>query len=161
MSNTWTPRIVVFQCQYSLFAATDREWMDTQLPAHIKLVKVPCSGRISPLFVLNAVQGGVDGILINGCVPEKCHFKEGNLGARRQLDEFRRFLTYLGMEQERVRRALSHLQPQERQVVVLKFLEGWGDSEIAEVLEKDIAEVKSLESSALAALERLLSYERG
>jgi coenzyme F420-reducing hydrogenase delta subunit len=103
MSNTWTPRIVVFQCQYNLFAATDREWMETQLPPHIKLIKVPCTGRISPLFVLNAVQGGVDGILISGCVPEKCHFKEGNLGARRQLDEFRHFLSYLGMEEERVR----------------------------------------------------------
>jgi coenzyme F420-reducing hydrogenase delta subunit len=41
--------------------------------------------------------------LISGCVPEKCHFKEGNLGARRQLDEFRQFLSYLGMEQERIR----------------------------------------------------------
>ena len=103
MSNLWTPRIVVFQCQYSLFSATDREWMDTQLPSNVKLIKVPCTGRISPLFVLNAIQGGADGVLINGCVPEKCHFKEGNLGARRQLDEFRQFLGYLGMEQERIR----------------------------------------------------------
>ena len=103
MSDMWTPNIVVFQCQYSLFSAADREWMDAQLPSHIKLIKVPCSGRISPLFVLNAIQGGVDGVLINGCVPEKCHFKEGNLGARRQLDEFRSFLDYLGMERERIR----------------------------------------------------------
>ena len=103
MSEPWTPRIVVFQCQYCLFSAADREWMDTQLPPNIKRIKVPCSGRISPLFVLNAIQGGVDGILVSGCVPEKCHFKEGNLGARRQLDEFRRFLGYLGMESERIR----------------------------------------------------------
>jgi len=103
MSEPWTPRIVVFQCQYCLFAAADREWMDTQLPPHIKRIQVPCTGRISPLFVLNAIQGGVDGILVSGCVPEKCHFKEGNLGARRQLDEFRRFLSYLGMESERIR----------------------------------------------------------
>ena len=103
MSESWTPRIVVFQCQYCLFSAADREWMDTRLPPNIKRIKVPCTGRISPLFVLNAIQGGVDGILISGCVPEKCHFKEGNLGARRQLDEFRRFLSYLGMESERIR----------------------------------------------------------
>ena len=103
MSEPWTPRIVVFQCQYCLFSAADREWMDTQLPPNIKRIKVPCSGRISPLFVLNAIQGGVDGILVSGCVPEKCHFKEGNLGARRQLDEFRRFLGYVGMESERIR----------------------------------------------------------
>jgi coenzyme F420-reducing hydrogenase delta subunit len=77
--------------------------MATRLPPHIKLVQVPCSGRISPLFVLNAFQGGVDGVLICGCVPEKCHFKSGNLGARRQLDQFRTFLSYVGVEQERVR----------------------------------------------------------
>jgi len=103
MNNTWTPRIVVFQCQYSLYCEADQRWMDTQLPPHIKLIKVPCTGRINPLFMLNAIQGGADGILISGCQPEECHFKEGNLGARRQLDEFRRFLTYLGMEEERLR----------------------------------------------------------
>jgi coenzyme F420-reducing hydrogenase delta subunit len=69
----------------------------------MKLFRVPCSGRISPLYLLNAIQGGVDGILINGCVPGKCHFKEGNLAAHRRLGEFRRFLTYLGMEEGRVR----------------------------------------------------------
>jgi coenzyme F420-reducing hydrogenase delta subunit len=103
MSQSWTPRIVVFQCEYSLYSALDREWIATQLPTQIKHVQVPCSGRISPLFVLNALQGGVDGVLICGCIPEKCHFKSGNLGARRQLDEFRAFLSYVGLEPERIR----------------------------------------------------------
>lgn len=103
MSEAWTPRIAVFQCQYNLRAMADREWMETALPPNIKLIPVPCTGRISPLFVLNAVQGGADGILVSGCAPEKCHFKKGNLGARRQLDEFRRFLTLLGMDEKRVR----------------------------------------------------------
>ena len=100
---SWAPRIVVFQCQYCLYSEVDQHWMDTQLPQNVKLIKVPCTARISPLFVLNAVQGGADGILISGCKPEECHFKEGNLGARRQLDEFRHFLSYLGMEQNRLR----------------------------------------------------------
>jgi coenzyme F420-reducing hydrogenase delta subunit len=103
MSDDWTPRIVVFQCQYTLFSPTDQWWMDTQLPPYIKLVTVPCSGRVSPLFVLSAIQGGADGVLINGCVPGKCHFKEGNLGAHRQLGEFRNLLTYVGMEEDRMR----------------------------------------------------------
>jgi coenzyme F420-reducing hydrogenase delta subunit len=77
--------------------------MSEELPSHYKLVQVPCAGRISPLFVLNAIQGGVDGVLICGCVPEQCHFKAGNLGARRQLEAFRSFLAYLGVEKERVR----------------------------------------------------------
>lgn len=103
MSDTWKPRIAVFQCQYSLHAIGDREWLEEQLPSHVKRVQVPCTGRVSPLFVLNAMQGGVDGVLICGCLPEKCHFKSGNLGARRQLEEFRTFLNYLGVEKERIR----------------------------------------------------------
>ena len=102
MSDVWKPRIAVFQCQYNLYSMADREWM-AELPSHYKLVQVPCAGRISPLFVLNAIQGGVDGVLICGCLPEKCHFKQGNLGARRQLEEFRSLLTYLGVESERIR----------------------------------------------------------
>lgn len=103
MTERWTPRIAVFQCQYALFSSADQEWMRTQLPPHIKLIRVPCTGRISPLFLLNAIQGGIDGILVNGCVPGKCHFKEGNLAAHRRLGEFRRLLTYLGMEEDRIR----------------------------------------------------------
>jgi len=121
---SWIPRIVVFQCQYCLYSEADQRWMDTQLPQHIKLIQVPCTGRISPLFVLNAVQGGVDGILISGCMPEKCHFKEGNLGARRQLDEFARFLIYLGMEADRLRFAWIGLDERGRIQQELADLEG-------------------------------------
>jgi coenzyme F420-reducing hydrogenase delta subunit len=88
--------------------------MDTQLPEHIKLIKVPCTGRISPLFILNAVQGGTDGILISGCRPEQCHYKEGNLGARRQLDQFWRFLCFLGVEPDRLRFAWIDLSERGR-----------------------------------------------
>jgi coenzyme F420-reducing hydrogenase delta subunit len=52
---------------------------------------------------LNAVQGGADGVVISGCLPEKCHYKEGNLAARRQLVEFTSLLDYIGYDQERVR----------------------------------------------------------
>ena len=108
------PRIVVFLCQFSLYSEADQIWIDTQLPEHIKLIKVPCTGRISPLFVLNAVQGGADGVLISGCRPEQCHFKEGNLGARRQLDEFWRFLRFLGVEPDRLRFAWIDLSERGR-----------------------------------------------
>ncbi|MCD6355661.1 MAG: hydrogenase iron-sulfur subunit [Anaerolineaceae bacterium] len=95
------PRIVLFQCQYCLASSADQDWVERRLPSNVKLVKVPCSGRISPLFILNAFQNGADGVLISGCMPEKCHFIKSNLGARRQLDEFKRFLVFLGLEPER------------------------------------------------------------
>jgi len=121
MTELWRPRLVVFQCQYNMYAAADREWMAQLLPSHVKLIQVPCSGRISLLFVLNAIQGGVDGMLICGCLPEKCHFKKGNLGARRQLDEFRTFLAYLGLEQERVR--FAWIDPTERKRIQRELAE--------------------------------------
>lgn len=98
-----TPRLVLFQCQWCLFSPADQEWVDHHLPQNIHLVKVPCTGRINPLYVLNAVQGGADGVMISGCLPEQCHFKTGNIAARRQLEEFSDFLDHIGYEQERVR----------------------------------------------------------
>lgn len=112
--NNWKPRIILFQCQWCLYTEEDQAWVDHQLPENYRLIKVPCTGRISPLYVLNAVQGGVDGILISGCLPEKCHFKEGNLSARRQLDEFSQLLSYIGFETERIRFAWFDLQDRGR-----------------------------------------------
>jgi F420-non-reducing hydrogenase iron-sulfur subunit len=95
---SYSPKIVLFQCQYCLASSADQEWVENSLPENIKLVKVPCSGRISPLFIMNAFQKGADGVLVSGCMPEKCHYITSNLGARRQLDEFRNFLVFLGLE---------------------------------------------------------------
>ncbi|HOO57862.1 MAG TPA: hydrogenase iron-sulfur subunit, partial [Anaerolineaceae bacterium] len=83
--STTPMKIALFQCRWCLYSPEDQAWVDNDLPENIHLVKVPCTGRIDPLFILNAVQGGADGVMISGCLPEKCHFKEGNLAARRQL----------------------------------------------------------------------------
>ena len=98
-----TPNLVLFQCQWCLFAPADQEWVDTQLPENIHHAKVPCTGRINPLYLLNAVQGGADGVMVSGCRPEQCHFKTGNIAARRQLDEFSDYLDHIGYEQDRIR----------------------------------------------------------
>ncbi len=108
------PKIILFQCQWCLYSAEDQTWVDTQLPVNIHLVKVPCTGRINTLYVLNAVQGGADGVMISGCLPEQCHFKEGNLGARRQLDQFADFLDHIGYERNRVRFTWLDLQDRGR-----------------------------------------------
>lgn len=122
--NNWKPRIILFQCQWCLYTEEDQAWVDQQLPENYRLIKVPCTGRISPLYVLNAVQGGADGILISGCLPERCHFKEGNLSARRQLDEFSQLLSYIGFESERIRFAWLDLQDRGR---IQKELAGMED----------------------------------
>jgi F420-non-reducing hydrogenase iron-sulfur subunit len=98
---SYSPKIVLFQCQYCLASSADQEWVENNLPENTKLVKVPCSGRISPFFIMNAFQKGADGVLVSGCMPEKCHYITSNLGARRQLDEFKNFLVFLGLEPTR------------------------------------------------------------
>lgn len=97
------PKIALFQCQWCLYSKSDQDWVDHDLPENIHLAKVPCTGRINPLYVLNAIQGGVDGLMISGCLPEQCHFKEGNLAARRQLTELGSFLDYIGFERSRLK----------------------------------------------------------
>lgn len=107
---TTKPKIVLFQCQWCLYSEPDQEWVETKLPSSMHLVKVPCTGRINTLHILNAIQGGADGVMISGCLPEKCHFKEGNLSAMRQQDEFSNLLDYIGYEKERVRFVWLDLQ---------------------------------------------------
>jgi len=108
------PKIVLFQCQWCLYSEPDQNWVDNELPASVHLLKLPCTGRINPLFILNAVQGGADGIMISGCLPEKCHYKEGNLSALRQNEEFQDFLDYIGYEKSRIRFVWLDLQDRGR-----------------------------------------------
>lgn len=101
--RSFRPRILLFQCRFNHYSTADLEQIEDLETADIKCIQVPCAGRISPLFVLGAVQGGVDGIAVSGCQPGMCHFKEGNLGARRQLTAFHDLLTYAGKAAERLR----------------------------------------------------------
>lgn len=101
--NTFEPRIVLFQCRFNHYTTADLERIERSDNARVKCIQVPCAGRISPMFILNAVQGGADGIAVSGCRPGVCHYKHGNLGARRQLEAFRDLLTYVGMAEERLR----------------------------------------------------------
>jgi len=108
------PKIVLFQCQWCLYAEPDQNWVDHELPPSIHLAKLPCTGRINPLYILNAIQGGADGVIISGCRPDNCHYKEGNLSALRQHDEFLNFLDYVGYERDRIRFVWLDLQDRGR-----------------------------------------------
>ena len=70
-------------------------------PLNLRLVRVPCTGRIDPLFALKAFEKGADGVLISGCHPGDCHYSEGNYYARRKFELLDRMLPYLGIEPDR------------------------------------------------------------
>jgi len=72
-------------------------------PTNIRIIRVPCSGRVDPLLIVKSFQMGADGVLIAGCHPGDCHYTEGNYYARRRFALLRPFLEYLGIEGGRFR----------------------------------------------------------
>jgi len=70
--------------------------------ADIKIIQVPCTGRVDILHLLNAIEDGADGVYVAGCLEGECHYIEGNLKARRKVTHVKKILTELGIEPERV-----------------------------------------------------------
>jgi F420-non-reducing hydrogenase iron-sulfur subunit len=99
----WQPRIVAFLCNWCSYAGADLAGVSRmQYPPTIRVVRVPCSGRINPLFLVAALQNGADGVLVSGCHPGDCHYLSGNLVARRKFAVVKNMLEYIGIEPERV-----------------------------------------------------------
>jgi F420-non-reducing hydrogenase iron-sulfur subunit len=99
----WEPRIVAFLCNWCSYAGADLAGVSRiQYPPNVRVVRVPCSGRINPLFVLKALQNGVDGVLVSGCHPGDCHYISGNLYARRKFAVLKSLLEHVGFERERI-----------------------------------------------------------
>ena len=72
-------------------------------PADVKIIRVPCSCRVNPMFILRAFQRGADGVILCGCHPGDCHYTTGNYYARRRMTLLFSMLDYLGIEKERTR----------------------------------------------------------
>ena len=103
MSEAWEPKIVAFLCNWCSYAGADLAGVSRmQYPPNIRVVRVPCSGRINPLFILAALQNGADGVLVSGCHPGDCHYLSGNLVARRKFNTIKDLLAYVGIEPGRV-----------------------------------------------------------
>src|SRR3990170_3695015 len=104
VSLEYEPRIVGFLCNWCAFAGADLAGTTrTAYPSNIRIIRVPCSGRVDPLLVLKAFQQGADAVMIAGCHPGDCHYVQGNYYARRRFALLRQFLDYLGIEKERLR----------------------------------------------------------
>jgi F420-non-reducing hydrogenase iron-sulfur subunit len=103
MNEAWEPKIVAFLCNWCSYAGADLAGVSRmQYPPNIRVVRVPCSGRINPLFILAALQNGADGVLVSGCHPGDCHYLSGNLVARRKFNTVKDLLEYVGIEPGRV-----------------------------------------------------------
>jgi F420-non-reducing hydrogenase iron-sulfur subunit len=76
--------------------------MRLSYPSNIKIIQLPCTGRIDIIHLLNAVENGADGVYVAGCLEGECHFIRGNLKARKKVEYVKKTLTELGIEPERV-----------------------------------------------------------
>ncbi len=102
-AKEWQPRIVAFLCNWCSYAGADLAGVSRiQYPTNVRVIRVPCSGRINPLFILSALRQGIDGVLVSGCHPGDCHYISGNLVARRKFALLKNWLDYVGIEPERV-----------------------------------------------------------
>ena len=100
--SEWEPKILGLLCRWCSYAGADLAGTSRKkYPANIGIVKVPCSGRVDPLFILKALRMGYDGVLVSGCHPGDCHYQLGNYYARRRLAITKKFLEYMGVEPER------------------------------------------------------------
>ena len=104
MNEDFEPRIVGFFCNWCSYAGADAAGTSRlKYPPNVRVIRVMCSGRVSPELILRAFRQGADGVLVMGCHPGDCHYIEGNLRTARRIPILQRLLSYVGIEPERLR----------------------------------------------------------
>lgn len=104
IKRPFEPKIIAFFCNWCTYTAADLAGTARMVYApNVRVVRIMCSGRLDPQFVLSAFREGADGVLIGGCHPGDCHYQEGNYKALRRFTLLKRFLKSMGIEEERIR----------------------------------------------------------
>ena len=97
------PEIIAFTCHYCAYAAADLAGiMRLQYPTNIRIIKLPCSGTIDVLHILQAFEKGADGVFIAGCLEGGCHFMEGNIRAKKRVERAKHILEKVGLGSKRL-----------------------------------------------------------
>jgi F420-non-reducing hydrogenase iron-sulfur subunit len=97
------PRILAFCCHYCAYAAADLAGsMRVQYPPNVRVLRLPCTGKVDVGQIMLAFERGVDGVIVAGCLEGGCHFQEGNLRAKKRVALARQVLAEAGLEPERL-----------------------------------------------------------
>ena len=153
--NGFEPLIIGFTCNWCSYRAADLAGISRlKYPANVRLIRLMCSGRLDPSFVLKAFAGGADGVFITGCHPGECHYIEQNYKTLRRVALTQRMLTQFGIEPGRVKLVwasaaegvrfadeVTKMVEQVRALGPLNWSEVAGDSEFPGV---EIAELESV-----------------
>ena len=119
--SEFKPKIVGFLCNWCSYAGADLAGVSRiQYPPTLRVVRVMCSGRIDPVFILEAFKSGADGVLVAGCHPGDCHYISGNYKAERRVLLLQRVLDELGLETERLRLEWVSASEGDRFAMVIK-----------------------------------------
>ena len=133
------PNIIGFLCNWCSYAGADLAGTSRiKYPPNIKSIRVMCSGRVDPVFILEALKKGADGVLVAGCHPGDCHYQSGNYKTNRRIMLLKKLLDNMGVEPERVRfEYISASEGQKFAQVVTDFvgeLKKLGPSPIKEII---------------------------
>ena len=103
-AEPFEPRIVAFFCNWCTYTASDLAGTARmKYAANVRVIRLMCSGRLDPQFVVTALRRGADGVLVGGCHPGDCHYQEGNYKCMRRMELLRRMVGQMGIEPERLR----------------------------------------------------------
>ncbi len=101
--ENFEPVIVAFCCHYCAYTAADMAGSQRlAYPANVKVIRVPCSGKVDALHIIKAFEKGADGVYVAGCLDGDCHFKNGNLKAGKKVAYMKKYLEEIGIEEERL-----------------------------------------------------------
>ena len=100
----YEPNIIGFLCNWCSYAGADLAGTSRiKYPSNIKIIRVMCTGRVEPAFILESIKNGADGVLISGCHFGECHYKSGNYKANRRIKLLKKFLEEMGINPNRVK----------------------------------------------------------
>ncbi len=127
---SFEPKIVAFLCNWCAYAGADMAGTSRlKYPANVVPIKVMCSGRVDPEFIIDAFEKGADGVFIGGCHPGDCHYVNGNYRTRRRVKMMKKLLEEMGINPKRLR---------------LEWVSATEGQKFARVIEEFVNEIKEL-----------------
>jgi F420-non-reducing hydrogenase iron-sulfur subunit len=101
--KNFEPEIVAFCCHYCAYTAADMAGSKRiEYPANVKIIRVPCTGKVDTIHIMKAFEKGADGVYVAGCLEGDCHFKNGNTRAKYRVEQVQKILEDLGFEKQRL-----------------------------------------------------------
>ncbi len=141
--SEWTPKIVAFCCDFYAFAAADLAGaMRVQYSPNVRIIRLPCTGKVDAIHLMKAFEDGADAVFVAGCFEGECHYLEGNLRAKKRVAYVKKLLSEVEIEPERLE--------------MFNLSSAMG-GRFAEIVEEMMDRVKKLGSTYITQTDRLLN----